>query len=86
MESLCYDHNRNGLKTMKTNHLPDMIRDARKHADLTQLELAQRIGVPQSNVSRWERGEADPIGGTLARIAMATNGKFPINSATTTGR
>ncbi|WP_174436431.1 helix-turn-helix transcriptional regulator [Azospirillum brasilense] len=32
------------------------IRDLRKQLSLTQAELAERLGVAQSTVARWERG------------------------------
>lgn len=34
-----------------------LIRDARKAAGMTQVELASRLGVPQSVVSDWENGK-----------------------------
>jgi transcriptional regulator with XRE-family HTH domain len=52
------------------------IRAARQDADLTQAELAERVGVPQSSVSRWESGEVDPTTGKLAQIAHATGKPF----------
>lgn len=32
------------------------LRDARKRAKLTQAQLAEIIGKPQTYISRWERG------------------------------
>ena len=34
----------------------DLIREARRRAGLTQLELAERAGTSQSGVARWESG------------------------------
>ena len=34
----------------------DKLRTARSIAGLTQVELADRLGVPQSTVGRWETG------------------------------
>lgn len=45
---------------MPSNHTNRMfasrIRDARRDAELTQQQLAARLGVPQQNVANWERG------------------------------
>ncbi len=38
----------------------DLIREARLRAGLTQTELGERIGQPQSVVARWERGAVVP--------------------------
>ena len=34
-----------------------MLRAARKHAGLSQADVAQQLGKPQSFVSKYERGE-----------------------------
>ena len=47
------------------------IRAARKAAGLSQTELAEKIGVVQSNVCRWERGAHRPQIDTLKKIAEA---------------
>lgn len=39
---------------------PDELRELRKQAGLSQAELADRIGVHQVSVSRWETGLNDP--------------------------
>jgi len=49
----------------------DVIYLARKRGRLTQTELARRLGVPQSQVSRWERGAVAPSLETLQRIVRA---------------
>jgi transcriptional regulator with XRE-family HTH domain len=49
----------------------DMIFVARRRARLTQAELARRLGVPQSQVSRWERGAVAPSFETLQRVVRA---------------
>jgi transcriptional regulator with XRE-family HTH domain len=48
-----------------------MIYIARRRARLTQAELARRLGVPQSQVSRWERGAVAPSFETLQRVVRA---------------
>src|SRR6266545_4619264 len=41
------------------------IRVARQQADLSQGELAERLGIRQSSVSQWERGTTEPTGRRL---------------------
>lgn len=45
--------------------------DARKHAGLTQAELAARIGADKGYISRLERGLIVPSVATLYKIAAA---------------
>ena len=47
------------------------IREARKQLNLSQKELAERMGVKQSMVSRWESGECNYTIDTLVEIANA---------------
>lgn len=46
----------------------DLIREARLRAGLTQAQLGDRIGQPQSVVARWERGAVTPSFETLREI------------------
>ena len=46
------------------------IREVRKAKDITQVELAPRIGIRQSHLSAIERGDAG-VGSRLVRIARA---------------
>lgn len=48
--------------------LREMIRDARRAAELTQVQLAEKIGVQQASVSRWERGESEPTVENIRRL------------------
>lgn len=48
-----------------------LIADIRKAAGLTQKELAEISGVEQSNISKIERGEMQPMLDTARRIADA---------------
>jgi len=41
---------------------PDEIRGIRKRAELTQTELAERLGVTRDAVASWEIGRARPRG------------------------
>lgn len=43
--------------------------DARKNAGLTQKELAERTGIAQGDISKLERGNANPSVRTLKRLA-----------------
>ena len=39
---------------------PGLVRRARRAADLSQRDLAARLGVWQSTVARWETGQSSP--------------------------
>ena len=43
--------------------------DARKKQGLTQKELSQRTGIAQGDISKLERGSANPSINTLRRLA-----------------
>lgn len=43
--------------------------DARKRAGLTQRQLAERSGIAQGDISKLERGSANPSIRTLRRLA-----------------
>ncbi|WP_131784424.1 helix-turn-helix domain-containing protein [Protofrankia symbiont of Coriaria ruscifolia] len=49
-----------------------VLRDARRRAGLTQVELAARAGVPQSVISAYESGRRQPAVSTLAALIEAT--------------
>ncbi|GBE23377.1 MAG TPA: XRE family transcriptional regulator [Actinobacteria bacterium] len=53
--------------------LAGQILEARKDAGLTQIDLATRTGIGQSEISRIERGIGNPTEQTLARIGRALN-------------
>ena len=44
--------------------------DARKEAGLTQKELAEKTGIAQGDISKLERGVANPSIKTLQRLAL----------------
>jgi transcriptional regulator with XRE-family HTH domain len=46
-----------------------LVREARRRAGLTQLELARRAGTSQPAIARYERARAMPDLATLHRIA-----------------
>lgn len=47
------------------------IRQHREAVGLTQAELARRVGVQSTQVSRWERGTATPSARHVRRLARA---------------
>jgi DNA-binding XRE family transcriptional regulator len=49
-----------------------LILKARASAELTQLELAERIGTSQPTIARWEGGSQVPTVRSLLKIAEAT--------------
>lgn len=51
----------------------ELIRSARLRAGLSQEELAERLGLPQSSVARWEVDRAEP-GFTRLRRALQACG------------
>lgn len=51
---------------------------ARKISGLTQVQLARAASVQQAEVSRIERGHANPTVATLARIAAATGSRLDL--------
>ncbi len=56
----------------------EQIKKARKLKGMSQEELAYSIGVHSNTVARWERGEINPTGKSLKKIAQVL--KVPISS------
>src|SRR5690606_24692261 len=54
----------------KQMDLKDRLKAARRHANLTQAELAQRVGITQVSISDIERGKTESTG-YIAQIAAA---------------
>lgn len=48
-----------------------MLREARRHANLTQRQLSAKAGIPQETIARIERGRVDPRVTTLDRLLEA---------------
>lgn len=57
------------------------LKDLRRAADMTQAELAERLGCTQKDVSRWERGQIKPGVDTLRSLAQVFG--VPMDSITT---
>jgi ribosome-binding protein aMBF1 (putative translation factor) len=55
------------------DYVSGQIRTRRKEANLTQEQLAERSGLPQSHISRIENGRHSPSRATLEKIARALN-------------
>jgi transcriptional regulator with XRE-family HTH domain len=51
---------------------------ARVEAGITQREMAERLGVKQAALARWEAGETMPTLDTLYRVAIALDLDFAI--------
>lgn len=49
----------------------DLLREARLRSGLTQRELGERVGRPQSQVARWESGRVEPSLETLRELIRA---------------
>ena len=47
------------------------MREARLRLDLTQRELAARLGLDQSQIARWETGRKEPGVRVAVRVAEA---------------
>lgn len=60
----------------------EAIRKLRRHARLSQRELAEELNARQQTISEWERGEYAPRG-TAARLLtrVAEDVQFPFESA-----
>ncbi len=54
-------------------YLGQKLRKLRKEQNLTQLELAQQVGITNGQISTIERGVSSPSLATLHRIAQALN-------------
>ena len=46
------------------------VRDLRRRASLTQIEFAQRLGVPVETIRNWEQGKRRPRGPARALLAV----------------
>ena len=54
------------------------IAEARHRAELSQEQLAKKIGTSQAAVARWERGTSMPTTKTLRRVAKATASRLHV--------
>ena len=59
------------MSPAKTNQLGGFVRRQREAAGLSMNQLAERAGIPRSQVLRIERGDIRPGPDTLSRVADA---------------
>jgi transcriptional regulator with XRE-family HTH domain len=50
----------------------DLIKEARRRQGLSQSQLADRVGVPQSTIARWESGRNAPTLDRVFEVIRAT--------------
>jgi hypothetical protein len=48
-----------------------LLREARLRAGLSQYDLAERAGIPRSQIARWEGGVNEPSLSALRRVILA---------------
>ena len=48
----------------------ERLKELRKQANLTQVELAKRLGIGQSSYADWERGKKKPTQENLVKISQ----------------
>ena len=53
------------------SRIGELVQELRRHAQLTQRELAERVGTSQSAIAKLEQGESNPTIGTIERCAEA---------------
>lgn len=58
--------------------LPDLIFETRAGADMTQAQLASKLGISQSAVAAWESGEQIPRVDELERVAQVCGKRLHI--------
>ena len=51
----------------------ERLKELRKQAHLTQVELANKLGIVQSSYADWERGKKKPTQENLVKIAQILN-------------
>lgn len=59
--------------------LGDILRRARIDGGYNQTRLAAAIGVSQSQVSRWERGDDEPTVSQMRRLATVCEAPYLLN-------
>ena len=68
---------REALETLRAQYTrAEQILRLRKERALTQVELAERAGLDQAEISRLERGAGNPTEQTLERVAEALGARW----------
>ena len=70
-----FQKNDNGSCSIRVK---DNIKKARLDAGLTQLEVAEKLGVAQAQYARWENGGRNPRDDTVEKLAEILNTSFEI--------
>ncbi len=73
-------------KPVTGNPAAQAVAAARAVRGISQKQLAQMTGIDQSDISRIERGTANPSISTLERIANALGGKLTVSIAVSDGK
>ena len=60
-----------GMKNVKREITPEEVKAARATLDLTQEELARRMGISVYAVRKWETGQAQPSRGLYRNAILA---------------
>lgn len=58
--------------------VPTILRQARRRAGLSQVEMAARAGTSQATISAYERGRKSPSVATLSRLLAATGCRLAV--------
>jgi transcriptional regulator with XRE-family HTH domain len=61
-----------GIVRVPTWTIGDLLRKAREHAGLEQMELAEELGISRATVSNYERGHVRPRKAVVMAWAMRT--------------
>ena len=59
-----------------TQTTPEWVRKIRRQLKLTQAQLASKLGVTPTSVSRWERGLAEPTQLSVESLEWMESGQF----------
>lgn len=70
---LSCDYQNKGANTMKKRTFGSMIAEFRKEKAMTQVELAEKMGVTDKAVSKWERDLSFPDVNTIPKLAEIFN-------------
>lgn len=63
--------------------LGDQLRAVRKARDLTQAQLAEATGIDQAVISKFERGEREPLIVQLTQLAGVLQARFTTDGKAT---
>lgn len=63
----------------KKKHIIEQYINIRKQKNMTQAELAERVGISRTNITRFESGNCNPTLEMMIRIATALDRTVEIN-------